>query len=139
MPTPTIPMPADLRTPDGLLRPHVEVTFGHAAELARCSIDTVRRAQRNGRLPHAHQDDDSYARWWVPVADLADARLIDPASLHQPPTHAASAPPPPPAPFKDFERLEAQVMELTRALTASQEQAAALTRVLEQVLSRTGA
>jgi excisionase family DNA binding protein len=47
-----------------------------AARLAGCSKDTIVRARRSGRLPHARLREH---RWAVPVDDLVAAGLYQPA------------------------------------------------------------
>jgi hypothetical protein len=51
------------------------VTQRIAAELADCSKDTIIRARRAGRFPHAKLRGGA---WMVPIDDLATAGLYDP-------------------------------------------------------------
>lgn len=62
------------------------VTQREAAELCRCSKDTIIRARLAGRLPHARLDAHT---WTVPVGDLAAAGLYDPSA--DAPTNAANS------------------------------------------------
>jgi hypothetical protein len=139
MPTPTVPLPADLLTTEGLLRPQTELTFSHAAQICGCTVDTVRRRRKEGRLPNARQDQSPYARWWVPVADLVNAGLLE--SHRVQPTQA----PPqgrgdePAGTRAEVSGLHEQVEALRRALAASQEQVAGLIRVLERTTAAVGA
>ncbi len=52
------------------------VSQQEAARLAGCSKDTIVRARRSGRLPHARLREH---RWAVPVDDLVAAGLYQPA------------------------------------------------------------
>jgi hypothetical protein len=52
------------------------VSQQEAARLAGCSNDTIVRARRSGRLPHARLREH---RWAVPVDDLVAAGLYQPA------------------------------------------------------------
>ena len=51
------------------------VSQQEAARLAGCSKDTIVRARRSGRLPHARLREH---RWAVPVEDLVAAGLFQP-------------------------------------------------------------
>jgi len=53
------------------------VTQREAADLARCSKDTIVRTRQAGRLPHARLDGHT---WMIPIADLVVAGLYDPAA-----------------------------------------------------------
>jgi excisionase family DNA binding protein len=53
------------------------VTQREAADLARCSKDTIVRTRQAGRLPHARLDGHT---WMIPIADLVVAGLYDPAT-----------------------------------------------------------
>jgi excisionase family DNA binding protein len=46
-----------------------------AAKVSGCSKDTIVRARRSGRLPHAHLRE---GRWMIPADDLAAAGLYRP-------------------------------------------------------------
>jgi len=67
------------------------VTQREAAELARCSKDTIVRTRQAGRLPRARLDGHT---WMIPVADLVVAGLYDPAAgaMPDPPTPAPQEP-----------------------------------------------
>ena len=53
------------------------VTQREAADLARCSKDTIVRTRQAGRLPHARLDGHT---WMIPIVDLVVADLYDPAT-----------------------------------------------------------
>lgn len=59
------------------------VTQREAADLARCSKDTIVRTRQAGRLPHARLDGHT---WMIPIADLVVAGLYDPATGAMPDT-----------------------------------------------------
>jgi len=61
------------------------VTQREAADLARCSKDTIVRTRQAGRLPHARLDGHT---WMIPIADLVVAGLYDPAAGAMPDTPA---------------------------------------------------
>ncbi len=74
-----------------------------AARLAGCSKDTIVRARRNGRFPHARLREN---RWAIPLDDLLAAGLYRPIDPDGP------APPPEEA----GDRAEPIAVELVRAL-----------------------
>ena len=78
------------------------VSQQEAARLAGCSKDTIVRARRSGRLPHARLREH---RWAVPVDDLVAAGLYQPAG---PDTDAV--------PRLAGEGVESASVELARAL-----------------------
>ncbi|MDA8358320.1 MAG: hypothetical protein M0Z95_18980 [Actinomycetota bacterium] len=53
------------------------VTQREAADLARCSKDTIVRTRQAGRFPRARLDGHT---WMIPIADLVVAGLYDPAT-----------------------------------------------------------
>lgn len=57
------------------------VSQQEAARLAGCSKDTVVRARRNGRFPHARLRDH---RWAIPLDDLLAAGMYRPADPDAP-------------------------------------------------------
>ena len=61
------------------------VTQREAADLARCSKDTIVRTRQAGRLPHARLDGHT---WIIPIADLVVAGLYHPATGATPDTPA---------------------------------------------------
>ena len=67
------------------------VTQREAADLARCSKDTIVRTRQAGRFPHARLDGHA---WMIPIADLVVAGLYDPATgaTLDPPTPAREEP-----------------------------------------------
>jgi excisionase family DNA binding protein len=78
------------------------VSQQEAARLAGCSKDTIVRARRSGRFPHARLRE---RRWAIPVDDLAAAGFCRPAGQD---TDAAVLPP--------GETAESVNVELVRAL-----------------------
>jgi len=78
------------------------VSQQEAARLAGCSKDTIVRARRSGRLPHARLREH---RWAVPIDDLVAAGLYQPAG---PDTDAV--------PLLVGESAESAGIELARAL-----------------------
>jgi excisionase family DNA binding protein len=78
------------------------VSQQEAARLAGCSKDTIVRARRSGRLPHARLREH---RWAVPVDDLVAAGLYQPAG---PDTDSV--------PLPAGEGAESPSVELARAL-----------------------
>ncbi len=95
------------------------VTQREAADLARCSKDTIVRTRQAGRLPHARLDGHT---WMIPVADLVVAGLYNPATGATPAT-------PTPAPAEP---------ESQGAVPASMELARAQARIaaLEDLVAR---
>ena len=79
------------------------VSQQEAARLAGCSKDTIARARRNGRFPHARLCDH---RWAIPVDDLLTAGLYRPVD-HDTSEASSKAP---------AEPLEPIAVELARAL-----------------------
>jgi hypothetical protein len=78
------------------------VSQQEAAWLAGCSKDTIVRARRSGRFPHARLRE---RRWAIPVDDLAAAGFCRPAGQD---TDAVASPP--------GETAESVSVELARAL-----------------------
>jgi hypothetical protein len=74
-----------------------------AARLAGCSKDTIVRARRNGRFPHARLRDH---RWAIPLDDLLAAGLYRPVDPDGPA----------PLPEEPGEPTEPIAVELVRAL-----------------------
>jgi hypothetical protein len=110
------------------------VSQQEAARLAGCSKDTIVRARRSGRLPHARLQEH---QWAVPVDDLVAAGLYQPAG---PDTNAV----PPPA----GESAESTRVELARALAqvvaledvvARQDDELRFLRLTVETLARRGA
>jgi hypothetical protein len=83
------------------------VTQREAADLARCSKDTIVRTRQAGRLPRARLDGHT---WMIPVADLVVAGLYDPATGAMPaaPPRARDEPEQPGAPLTSMELARAQ-------------------------------
>ena len=71
------------------------VTQREAADLARCSKDTIVRTRQAGRLPHARLDGHT---WMIPIADLVVAGLYDPAAGAMPVAPAEARAPAPEGP-----------------------------------------
>ena len=70
------------------------LTQQQAATLAGCSRDTIVRARRAGRFPHARLFD---GRWTIPAADLDDAGFLpapgtDPVEAGEPGNEGAEGP-----------------------------------------------
>jgi len=54
------------------------VTRAEAAELRRCSTDTIRRSQNAGDYPNHRTDDDGV--WHIPLSELVAAGHLDPTA-----------------------------------------------------------
>ncbi|MGH7904853.1 MAG: hypothetical protein ACREPA_12120 [Candidatus Dormibacteraceae bacterium] len=67
------------------------VTQREAAELSRCSKDTVVRARQAGRFPHARLD---LRTWTIPILDLVAAGLYHPALGASPAASSGGEAPP---------------------------------------------
>lgn len=84
------------------------VSQTEAADLAGCSRDTIVRARRSGRFPHARLADH---QWSIPTEDLIASGLYHPADRSDDPQ------PPPPAPDDETPPVatEPAALELARA------------------------
>jgi hypothetical protein len=99
------------------------VNRSEAAALCGVSKDTIRRRQRAGRFPNAEETD---AGWMIPVADLVEAKLLDPWDLDGGAEAAASAAP----------DLQQRVAELTQLLERERSEVEFLRTALRDALRR---
>ncbi len=113
------------------------VTQREAADLARCSKDTIVRTRQAGRLPHARLDGH---RWMIPIADLVVAGIYDPAAGAMP--GALSAAPEQPgdpcaAPVSmDLARAQARIAALEDLVARQDGELAFLRQLATDTLSR---
>lgn len=68
-------------TPSQHLTEATLLTVAEAADLAGCSVDTIRRRRDSGAFPGAHQRGDGNRTWVVPVRDLVAGGLVAAAVL----------------------------------------------------------
>jgi len=127
------PLESRVQAPDGLLDPAARVPFKQAADLCRVSVDTIRDRRDKGRLPHACQPkEDPHGRWYVPLADLAAAGLLDPARLSASTAAAGQSPAAAGSTASEVEcaRLRGENEGLRQALEVCQRQIEVLQHVL---------
>lgn len=60
------------------------LTQKQAAELAGCSLDTIRRYRRDGKLGVCRQDQLASNAWMIPLSGLATAGLYTPSDDEDP-------------------------------------------------------
>jgi len=75
----------NVRTPDGLLDPTVELTFSQIREMIGVARTTLQRRLDGGLFPNARRrPGDSNRKWVVPIADLITAGLVDATEVADP-------------------------------------------------------